>query len=38
VIVAEGVGLLRDDTPIKAKGAQQQEAPAAAAGENASAE
>jgi membrane fusion protein (multidrug efflux system) len=31
VIVAEGVGLLRDDTPIKVKGAQQQEAPAAAA-------
>jgi membrane fusion protein (multidrug efflux system) len=30
VIVAEGVGLLRDDTPIKVKGAQQQEAPAAA--------
>jgi membrane fusion protein (multidrug efflux system) len=31
VVLAEGVGTMRDDTPIKAKGAQPQQAPAAAA-------
>jgi membrane fusion protein (multidrug efflux system) len=38
VIVAEGVGLLRDDTPIKVKGAQQQQEAPAAAAESAKAE
>jgi membrane fusion protein (multidrug efflux system) len=31
VVLAEGVGTMRDDTPIKAKGAQPQQTPAAAA-------